>query len=331
MSLCKVCKEQIVEGDKRVVTCVICNEKLHAHYSTNNSTKNCAEINASENKLVEMTKPYHFIYRCNQCSNTTGIIPKLDKYLDEFNSNMRRINDFKQNMALLPEILKELQAINKIKMPSIIKDIKDINEILTPLSKTTIPAIENRLKNLEEARSNVNTEANEENLTIQVIREINERTYKQKNVIFYNIPESPNNSNDKSLVEKIINNPTITKNINFISRIGIYSAESIRPLRVKTKYIEDAAWIISNSLKIKENSKKAIVEVITNIDVNKLSSVTMSNDRTKMEILLYKKVKAELNQRKKDGEMNIKIGTINGIPAIKKIIPKNTETTQKNS
>ena len=57
------------------------------------------------------------------------------------------------------------------------------------------------MKNVEDNYKNINPEAIEQSITIQVVSEINERAFKQKNVIFYNIPESTNCSNDKNIVE----------------------------------------------------------------------------------------------------------------------------------
>ena len=54
------------------------------------------------------------------------------------------------------------------------------------------------------------------------------------------------------------------------------------------------------------------------------------NDKTKLEISMYKKVKEELVTRKRNGELDIKIGTVNGIPVIKKIIKKKTNEGPKN-
>ena len=269
-STCKICDEDIEEDDKKVVTCVICSCKFHAHYSKDNSTKNCASIIASEFKLVEMTKAYQFVYRCTECSKANSLTPKLEQYIANLNKNME-------------QILCGINKINNTSIPAMEKSIKDINEKLSPFFNETLPLIEKKIKDLENSQEANNKSDLEKNITIQVIQEVNQRVFKQKNLSMYNIPESPDSINDKQLVNLLIDNQAISKNIISISRIGGYVPGINRPTRVKAKYTEDIASILSNSLKIKDRSKEVITKVITNLDKEKILPVTCSNDRTKLE------------------------------------------------
>ena len=80
-------------------------------------------------------------------------------------------------------------------------------------------------------------------------------------------------------------------NLLSIYRIGTYSENSIRPLRVKTKYAEDVVWVIFNNSNIRQKSEQTINNLVVDSATNKKNLVYTTHDRTKLESVLYNKQK----------------------------------------
>ena len=106
---------------------------------------------------------------------------------------------------------------------------------------------------------------------------------------------------DNNLVKQIINEDLgINANIKKVIRIGKVINGNIskcRPLKVICKDSEDALDILRNRSKCKNNVK-------------------INNDLTLMQREKLKRVKTELIERKSNGEMNLTLKYIRGVPTI---------------
>ena len=95
MTTCAVCEGILLKDDIHV-TCAICFKLFHADYTNGN---NCAEINASEKKIVNIKKKkYAFVYRCKKCENAGGINNNIIEIMKKMNENLAKVEEFNQRI-----------------------------------------------------------------------------------------------------------------------------------------------------------------------------------------------------------------------------------------
>lgn len=135
---------------------------------------------------------------------------------------------------------------------------------------------------------------------------------RSKNIILYGVPEPVSKSledrqgRDKSMVVNILNIiladcPAPIK----MFRLGKYNANKNRLIKVCFSSEE----IVKRLLKIKQNNKEDEIRVFS--------------DQTPQQKAYLKALKVELERRICDGETNLIIKYIKGLPKIIKAIPKN--------
>lgn len=126
MSSCFICKAEFIDIDKKV-KCIMCSNYFHANYTQKGKAKdNCANINASEDKLVNMKQPYLYVYRCEECTRNNVITNKLEEHIKELNINLKNLEQLKTSLNSLPQLVDELKNINTIVLPKIKGDIQRI-------------------------------------------------------------------------------------------------------------------------------------------------------------------------------------------------------------
>lgn len=131
-----------------------------------------------------------------------------------------------------------------------------------------------------------------------IIKEVEERLMKKNNIILYEVVDKNNIQDDFKSISNILAKIDLIVNIKNFSRLGKYDdkAEKPRPLLIKLGSSDEVASVFKNR------------KLFTNIKIG--------NDRTKKQRDLYKKASIELNSRTNDGEENLFIKNINGIPTV---------------
>lgn len=137
-----------------------------------------------------------------------------------------------------------------------------------------------------------------------IISEINDRNRRESNIIISGIPEAVD-FNDKvsQIITKVA--PSVPIDDIKVHRIGSpQNSPNARPRLVKVKLSnpETARTVLRSAAKIRSFPD------FRNIYVNP--------DRTHMQMQYFKKIKAELDSRKANGENNIRISYVNGIPKV---------------
>lgn len=142
-----------------------------------------------------------------------------------------------------------------------------------------------------------NTEEQNENL----MSEISERQKRSKNVIFYGLTVNPDVS-DRQNVISIIKSITPDVRVEELTtaRLGNGQNGKPAPLRVGLSPTDDVLTL----LRCKKDLRN--------------KSVVITTDQTKMQREYYQKIRTELLARKQNGEQNIFIKYINGVPKIEK-------------
>ena len=180
MNTCSICNVDFIDADKRV-KCVICSCYFHANYSSKGkATENCAQIIASEEKLVNMKQPYSFVYRCSKCATNQVISSQLEKNIIELNASLKSFEHLKSSLDLLPSLVKDLQDITKTTIPQINEEINRINVKVDNLEEK----VDNQLLLLNpDVVDPQKVQQIQEQISCAVIKEINEKKYREKNVI----------------------------------------------------------------------------------------------------------------------------------------------------
>lgn len=169
--------------------------------------------------------------------------------------------------------------------------------------KLMLMNISDRLTKLENASIELPPQKFED-----IVREVKERVQRENNIIIYGVPEESaiNATSDIDTVQSIMStcNPNQTLEIspNNVMRIGTKTEDKIRPLRV----IFNNPFMVTNILRQKHKlrSKKGF------------SKVYLKNDETRYQRNFYLQCKETLKSRLDNGEANLSIKYIRGVPTI---------------
>nr|CAH7725949.1 unnamed protein product [Callosobruchus chinensis] len=145
----------------------------------------------------------------------------------------------------------------------------------------------------------------------EVLHEIEERNSRKCNIILYGVAENKDATRQQHEIQDVAE---VTKVLEFLSpdintnvkpmRLGKFDRSSTRPRLIKLTL----------------NNQQQVQKCLRN--ANKLSSSTefarirISADRTPKQVEFYKKVKCELSRRQANGEANLKIKHVRGVPRI---------------
>lgn len=137
-----------------------------------------------------------------------------------------------------------------------------------------------------------------------VINEINDRQKKMHNILIHNLPESDNNKDSDLLEVKKIIREVAGEDfpINRLVRVGKENKNGARSLKVIFSSPDDALYILKNKKKLKNRKPKIYIDA----------------DLTPRQMEKIKKLQDELRIRRNDGEQNIFIKYVKGVPQIAK-------------
>ena len=146
-----------------------------------------------------------------------------------------------------------------------------------------------------------------------VLSELNERNLRKKNIIFFNITEQlPSTTKDqriskeKSDISEIVSAicPDIDVDSISFNRLGKFNLNSnrSRPIKVTFQNESTVHKLIKNSSRLKESER--------------FKNVSVSFDKTPKQISYYQELKQQLTEREREGERNLKIKYIQGVPKI---------------
>lgn len=283
MKTCKICNVRIHSNEKSV-QCISCAEFFHS----DTKDKNCAEISPTEERVISLTSVLpKLLYRCTECSqnsNSSQYInsKKFSDILDQFNTSILNFKEATETFKGLSEKVNELHQNQQ----EIIQD--------------KLPEMNKRLSELE-SKSSSQDNSHDVIATQKIIAEINEQKNLSKNVIIFNLKDSPDEEKNLKNVNKLLKNNNINvKNIS-VKRLGIFDENKCRPVKIIFRSYYDAINMLKKSKAIMKNSKQ---------------NIYITNDKTKSQQLVEKKVIQELHSRREKGEKNIIKKYINNIPTI---------------
>lgn len=170
-------------------------------------------------------------------------------------------------------------------------------------------------KDITELKTNVNkgTEQKQVNMDMLVetaIAEMVEREWRAKNVIVYRVKESKSQdiniriNEDVQIVKEALAPVVDISSMDVkVVRIGKMDATKVRPVKVIFKTKNDAMNVLRNKKKI--------------------TKFNLAADRTKAQQKILQQVQAEFEERESNGEENITIKYVGGVPTIVEVKPVN--------
>lgn len=179
----------------------------------------------------------------------------------------------------------------------------DINSL-----KAAIVALQNEIRNIKPV----------ENVTLnniqfeEIVQEVSERQSRQRNLLIFGMKEQSSAiskderiSSEKMEVSKLISYVSLGADaqITNMHRLGKFDKDrsSPRPIKITLNSREIALELIRKSPSLKNSTFKQI---------------SLSFDKTPKQLEYYKQLKLELEERKNNGETNVKIKYFNGVPKI---------------
>lgn len=186
---------------------------------------------------------------------------------------------------------------------------QDINELKAVIAELKNEVAELKSRNSAPPNNNINNDDFN-----NIVHEVIERQKRSKNIIIYGLKENSNNDQHVRLTHDTEN----VKNIlNFLS-VDTSNAD-IKPIRL--------GKLLTNTgkprpIKITFKEEQAVQNITykaRQLKNSEYSYINISPDRTPKQIEHYKSLLNQLNERKANGETNLAIKYINGIPTIKSL------------
>lgn len=214
----------------------------------------------------------------------------------KIDSLIKSVNDLKITQNKLVSSINGLSD----KFSSLSKKVNDLSNQLLTLSAEVEP-LKARIDNIE-----INLKSNTPNST-DIISELIDRQNRMKNTLLFNLPESSdsnNQSQDINIVQDVLKYLDLKTSPTQIFRLGKLSSDSTkpRPLKLCFSNQQDVFDIFSSQHKLKSNSS--------------WKDIRFSSDRTKQQQAHMSELRQELLRRRTEGESDLIIKYIKGIPKI---------------
>lgn len=238
---------------------------------------------------------------------------------DKINDILKSINDLKTTQSkLINSINGQNQQLKSLttKIDNIQSKMESYDNLFSDLN-SKIDSISTNTSSLIDDVSNLNNRVNllendMANLSLEfIVTEFSERQRRANNILLFNLPE-PKNASDPSDTAKFtellnvlkLNTPPVR-----LSRLGKSSIKP-RPIKVELSSSHSVFEILKAKHKLRSH--------------NTFSSIHISTDRTAYQRNFFKNIVKELDERKKQGEQDLYLKYIRGVP----VISKNGQTSQ---
>lgn len=245
MSTCAKCNHGFSNSDV-IAVCVTCSDLYHA------KSKNCADVTASEIKVMELksSKP-KLVYRCQTCVAAGGedislkeAVVDLQRSVKDFTSLSIKVNEIYD--VNLPEIRGDVDALKAGQ-----EHLRAQFELFSRKICEDVTELQGEHKSLLDSRKlSASTEVSSEVQT--VISEIEDRGRRENNLLVFNVPENCGGdglSLDVKAVEDIlsgIKNIETSFNSRNVKRVGEFCNTKIRPILVKMISRSDVTTCLIN-------------------------------------------------------------------------------------
>lgn len=203
--------------------------------------------------------------------------------------------------------VKCLQLVGKRKLIFYCEDCENgLKQVPVLIKKIT--EIQAQINDLIESKQRTHVAQQSEICEEVFFEEISDRLSRRRNVMIFGVQDSNNKESDREKLSQIMEVvvPDMEIESAAMFRIGRFNKNSSnpRPIKLVLKCERQAADIMSGARLLKGNRDFGGVFIVP--------------DRTKKELLYYKKVKGNFEDRCRKGEKDITVRYINGVPKITK-------------
>lgn len=238
----------------------------------------------------------------------------LEILIQNNKGQMENINTIGQNITSIKEQLNDIKTTTETLITENAQfksQIASLNDTVKT-QKEIITSLQNDIKQLK-----CETQINETKTVLrngfdEAIIEFQERTERSKNIILTGIPEAPS----KSVADRLDHD--MSKANNVIKTIYADCPEPKKIFRIG-KYIENK----SRPIKVCFDFQDPVKRILRNKHNFKINGTRVYSDQTPYQQNFMANLKKELQQRQDNGEENLRIKYIKGIPKIIKAQPKN--------
>lgn len=265
--------------------------------------RNCNRYGSNEIRVMCTTRNWlkFFCHDCLELINATvKDVPSINKKIDNLEKETRELKDILNDNAL--------------SYAQVVADTSDLKKQVEGLN-TEVTAQKTKSKVLTQAPLGENA-AIEHQPASAMVTELIERENRKRNILIFGITENNNPNredrikNELELIKSSLQtaDPEVRADEIKFHRVGKFTEGKARPIKVIFPTISDAQRILKNKNKLPNTNTWYI-----------------KYDQTAMERAYLSQVLAELEDRKKNGENNLKIKYINSVPKITKtrLQPKN--------
>lgn len=259
--------------------------------------KDCGGLSSTEVRFVAMASR-GVPYLCKDCIGSLKLVSTLKTKIDELEHEIQELKiAAESSKSSYADILKK----NTAQSEEIKGNMKNLEERVESVTKPgTHPSVEGALP-LEPA-----------------VQELQERERRAANILLFGVKESSAATREARIeqesktVEGILQkiDADVAKEVK-VTRLGRYDEQKVRPIKVTFPTKSDALSVLKKKSKLGDEG-----------------SVYIKSDQTVCQRKYLKTVIAELENRTKQGEQDLKIRYISNVPRIVKL--RTATVTQKN-
>lgn len=265
-----------------------------------------------DNYGEELKNPKGKRWFCESCEPKGGNVkrPSIGETVDSTGSESPNLNKSHQNKTYtLNDVMQKLEEMDS-KYEILLEKYEEQLKVNKQF-KTEIDELKKTVKRLEEQKSE--STSGVQKTTTDTLNEIRDREYRRKNLVIFGIKEldseepDERRSYDINIFKEILQASGTNGALESLKvvRIGKREVGKTRPMKVMMKEEEDVKTVLLKVKEIKQNQC--------------YKNLTFSCDRTKQQLAEYKNLKQILTSRKENGEVDIGIRYIQGVPKIVKL------------
>lgn len=240
--------------------------------------------------------------KCDMADLKKQLADVMEVLVTTRNEQSANINQMCTDVSAIKDKLNDM----KNTLDAVVMEQNNLKCRLNDVESTTL-CLDKKVTNLEANVLNLKrtTSDNNQNTTEEIITEIRERTIRSKNLIIEGIPELKSKiPSDRLKHDKV-------KCINVLKEILIDCPEPEKLIRIG-KYNPNQ----HRALKVSLSSEELVRKILSNRNKKSIENIKIYSDQTQQQRSIIKKLKHEIETRTIEGEKDLRIKYVRGIPKI---------------
>ena len=264
----------------------------------------CLDIPDELYTVLKTNPTSHLMVPCKDCSSQVVSLQEMRSTLIEVKRNQEESqNQLSELNSKMGKLGKELQKTIKA---TVKKEVEvQVESKMKTVESRLKECFSDRLTSMrEEIAESCHKKEEINEIVAEALSESKMRERRKANLMMFNIPE-PTSSDDSDIKDNDTVNKVLTSLVDMddiesrivsIKRLGKkLSEEHVRPIKVVLDKPDTKFKFLNSAYKLKLSKDEAV------------KNIQIGSDRTPKEIAEYKKLKAELEERKSMGETDIRI------------------------